>query len=60
MANSAVYTGPHDSNTLLGAEPRMNYPGKTEGNWLWRFQEGEYRRHPGRLADMATRYGRSR
>jgi 4-alpha-glucanotransferase len=25
----------------LGAEARMNYPSRAEGNWWWRFQEGQ-------------------
>lgn len=25
----------------LGSEARMNYPGRSEGNWRWRFKSGE-------------------
>ncbi|HJV64093.1 MAG TPA: 4-alpha-glucanotransferase [Geomonas sp.] len=43
-----------------GEESRMNYPGKAEGNWQWRFPAGEYRSHALRLAEMTELYGRAR
>ncbi len=45
----------------VGAEGRMNLPGRAEGNWQWRFQAEDLR--PGlaeRLAEMSRLYGRER
>lgn len=57
VAHTAVF--PLQDVLGLGAEGRMNTPGKESGNWQWRFTpkmlEGPAR---GRLAAMTTLYGR--
>jgi 4-alpha-glucanotransferase len=43
----------------LGSEARMNYPGRPEGNWRWRFRRQDL--HPelsSRLRDLTDCYGR--
>jgi len=43
----------------LGTEARMNFPGKPQGNWAWRFQTSQL--NPwilDRLADLTQLYGR--
>jgi 4-alpha-glucanotransferase len=45
----------------LGAEARMNYPGRASGNWTWRMPEGALK--PGLLRlikALNSTYGRSR
>jgi 4-alpha-glucanotransferase len=45
----------------LGAEARMNFPGKSQGNWAWRLQPNQL--NPAildRLAEMTQLYGRGR
>ena len=45
----------------LGSEGRMNFPGKPQGNWAWRFQASQL--NPwilGRLAEMTLLYGRGK
>jgi 4-alpha-glucanotransferase len=45
----------------LGTEARMNFPGKPQGNWAWRFTENQL--VPSildRLAEMTDLYGRAR
>ena len=43
----------------LDSEARMNFPGKPEGNWQWRFKEGMLTDFTAaRLKDLATLYGR--
>lgn len=45
----------------LGTEARMNFPGKPQGNWAWRFRADQL--HPwilGRLADLTRLYGREK
>jgi 4-alpha-glucanotransferase len=45
----------------LGSEGRMNFPGKPQGNWTWRFQASQL--NPwilDRLAEMTLLYGRGR
>ncbi len=43
----------------LGTEARMNVPGCPDGNWGWRFRDGEFRpAYSDRLADMTAVYGR--
>jgi 4-alpha-glucanotransferase len=45
----------------LGAEGRMNLPNSTQGNWIWRFREGELTDdHAERLREMTDTYGRIR
>jgi len=45
----------------VGAEGRMNLPGRAAGNWAWRFQSGALSPSVGaRLADLARLYGRER
>jgi 4-alpha-glucanotransferase len=45
----------------LGTEARMNFPGKPQGNWAWRFQADQL--NPwilDRLAEMTELYGRGK
>ena len=43
----------------LGSEARMNTPGEGEGNWLWRFREGDLTdASRDRLADLTALFGR--
>ncbi len=45
----------------LGAEARMNFPGKPQGNWAWRYQSQQL--NPwilDRLADLTQLYGRGK
>ncbi|MFQ3650547.1 MAG: 4-alpha-glucanotransferase [Gemmataceae bacterium] len=43
----------------LGTEARMNYPGVPEGNWRWRFTEGQLTRgHLDGLAELTVTYSR--
>ncbi len=43
----------------LGAEARMNYPGREVGNWNWRFRKEMLTDEVlGRLAELTTLYGR--
>jgi 4-alpha-glucanotransferase len=43
----------------LGTEARMNYPGVPEGNWRWRFTEGQLTRgHLEGLAELTVVYSR--
>lgn len=43
----------------LGAEARMNLPGRESGNWGWRFAQGQLGDdHYRRLADLTNLYGR--
>jgi len=47
----------------LGAEARLNRPGKAEGNWQWRFQPWQldkaWRESAGYLQELALLYGRA-
>jgi 4-alpha-glucanotransferase len=45
---------------VLGSKERMNYPGRAEGNWLWRFAPEGYRQHARTLSELTKLYGRSR
>ncbi|MFS8740552.1 4-alpha-glucanotransferase [Synechococcus sp. W70.1] len=43
----------------LGAEARMNFPGRAENNWAWRYREEMLRPELAqRLAEMSVTYGR--
>ncbi|HTZ49597.1 MAG TPA: 4-alpha-glucanotransferase [Verrucomicrobiae bacterium] len=43
----------------LGAEARMNLPGRAKGNWRWRFRQGEIKRDTvERLRDLTLVSGR--
>jgi 4-alpha-glucanotransferase len=43
----------------LDSRARMNFPGKPEGNWAWRYRAGQLdRKAEDRLADMTALYGR--
>jgi 4-alpha-glucanotransferase len=42
----------------LGAEARMNLPGKSKGNYRWRLLPHQMEQLDGRLKDMAEAYGR--
>ncbi len=57
IANLAVI--PMQDVLGLGAADRMNIPGTTEGNWLWRFNwEQVTEEKSNRLAHMVDLYGR--
>lgn len=44
----------------VGAEGRMNFPGRSHDNWLWRFKEGDIKpEHEAFLLDLARCYGRA-
>jgi 4-alpha-glucanotransferase len=44
----------------LGNEARMNYPGKTEGNWSWRLEPGQLTdEHAARLWELTRASGRA-
>ena len=60
---SVAYTAiaPLQDVLNLGAEARMNFPGKPQGNWAWRFQADQL--NPwilDRLADLTDMYGRAK
>jgi 4-alpha-glucanotransferase len=43
----------------LGAEATMNRPGTGDGNWVWRYREGDLTQETaGRLRDLTRIYGR--
>lgn len=43
----------------LGSESRMNQPGLTEGNWAWRFEDGDLKESiADRLRELSETYGR--
>jgi 4-alpha-glucanotransferase len=45
----------------LDGDARMNYPGREEGNWQWRYEEGVLTEFlAARLRDLAELYGRWR
>ncbi len=45
----------------LGAEARMNFPGKPQGNWAWRYQAQQLNPWSlDRLAEMTELYGRGK
>ena len=57
MADSAIHT----MQDILGlsGEHRMNFPGKSEGNWGWRFSWAQLRPDiAARLRRMCELYGR--
>ncbi|MBD1913306.1 4-alpha-glucanotransferase [Leptolyngbya sp. FACHB-8] len=57
VANQAVF--PLQDTLGLGTEARMNFPGKAEGNWQWRYpQEALTREVSDRLRFMTQIYGR--
>lgn len=57
VARTAIY--PLQDVLGLGSEARMNTPGKANGNWEWRVQEGVLEDAvAGRLEGMARKYGR--
>ncbi|MBI2954174.1 MAG: 4-alpha-glucanotransferase [Chloroflexi bacterium] len=44
----------------LGSWARMNFPGKAEGNWSWRYAADQLTRsHADRLRELTTIYGRA-
>ncbi|QMS86179.1 4-alpha-glucanotransferase (plasmid) [Nostoc edaphicum CCNP1411] len=58
VANQAII--PLQDVLGLGTEARMNFPGKDEGNWGWRYHQGDLT--PGisdRLRTMTETYGRA-
>ena len=57
VADTAIV--PLQDVMMLGSEARMNQPGRPDGNWSWRFEEGELNAwHSTRLAEMVELYGR--
>jgi 4-alpha-glucanotransferase len=58
VAETAIF--PIQDVLGTGEESRMNYPGKADGNWVWRLRDDGYRMHAPRLAEMTLRYGRAR
>lgn len=58
VADTAIF--PIQDVLGTGEESRMNYPGRAEGNWIWRLRDDGYRMHAPRLAEMTMRYGRAR
>jgi 4-alpha-glucanotransferase len=57
VANTAIV--PMQDVLGLGSDARMNFPGKADGNWDWRFRdESVDRRIVDRLAEMTAVYGR--
>ena len=43
----------------LGSEARMNYPGRTAGNWSWRLEPGQLTPALARrLRELAAKHGR--
>jgi 4-alpha-glucanotransferase len=43
----------------LDSRARMNFPGKAQGNWAWRYRAEQLdRRVTDRLAEMTALYGR--
>lgn len=58
VANTAIV--PLQDVLGLGASARMNTPGTVQGNWEWRFQEGQLTdRALRRLAELTKTYGRT-
>ncbi|MEB3338559.1 MAG: 4-alpha-glucanotransferase [Leptolyngbyaceae bacterium] len=58
VANQAVF--PLQDVLGLGTEARMNFPGKAEGNWAWRYPSGALTLEvQQRLKTMTERYGRA-
>jgi 4-alpha-glucanotransferase len=58
---SVADTAVHAMQDILGlrTEHRMNFPGKSEGYWEWRFSWDEVKpEHAQRLAKLCTLYGR--
>ena len=44
----------------LGAAARLNTPGRTRGNWVWRLTPKEFESLPaGRLRELAATFGRA-
>ena len=42
LSSVATYTViPLQDVMSLGSEARMNMPGRSEGNWAWRYQSGD-------------------
>jgi 4-alpha-glucanotransferase len=57
VADTAVY--PMQDVLDLATEHRMNFPGKPEGYWEWRFDWSQVRpEHAQRLARLVKVYGR--
>ncbi|MFA6315885.1 MAG: 4-alpha-glucanotransferase [Elusimicrobiota bacterium] len=57
IAKTAIF--PAQDLLGLGDATRMNRPGKTEGNWLWRLGPGALTTAiAGRLGDLTSTYGR--
>jgi 4-alpha-glucanotransferase len=57
VANTVVF--PLQDVLGLGGEGRMNRPGTAQGNWQWRFREGQFTEDEGaRLRELTEMYGR--
>lgn len=58
VANTAIV--PLQDVLGLGSEARMNFPGKADGNWAWRYTPDQLTRgHADRLRELTTIYGRA-
>jgi 4-alpha-glucanotransferase len=58
-SRAAVVIIPLQDVLELGAEARMNTPGSTQGNWAWRFAEGDpSAQMAARLRDLTAKSGR--
>jgi 4-alpha-glucanotransferase len=59
VANTAI--APLQDILNLGSEARMNFPGKPQGNWAWRYQHSQLNpRSMDRIAEMTQLYGRGK
>lgn len=58
VANTAMV--PLQDVLRLGSEARMNFPGRAEGNWAWRYASDQLTQaHLARLRDLTEIYGRT-
>jgi 4-alpha-glucanotransferase len=58
VADMAIY--PMQDILRLGEAHRMNLPGSSEGNWVWRFDWGQVNaEHASRLHHLCELYGRT-
>jgi 4-alpha-glucanotransferase len=59
VANVAI--APLQDILSLGTAARMNYPGRGEGNWRWRFHADQLtQRDQTRLRELTEVYGRAK
>jgi 4-alpha-glucanotransferase len=59
-SNATLAIAPAQDVLELGAEARMNMPGRPDGNWRWRMRPHAFNdQMVGRLADVTEIYGRA-